>query len=195
MLDLADPSLEGPLGRVAMLAPISRRSSARFCQLKGEEATASLADVHEGKLHRRTRATVDCDEGRQCRRSRRRGHLSLLLVRRSGEDRREQQERRACITSRTRIRAPSSAYPAAACLQSTPAQGRNAQAFLRFVAGKAGQDILRDGTSYRVRRRQWRSQRKRLVPALSDLDAPKVEASDARQRRKSSDLMTAAGLL
>ena len=70
-------------------APISRRSSARCWQLKGEAATAAWLKAMKENATRLPRQQRR-DEGRQCRRGRGRGDLPLLLLRRSGQDRREQ---------------------------------------------------------------------------------------------------------
>ena len=66
-----------------------------------------------------------------------------------------------------------------------------AQAFLKWITGKAGQAILRDGTSFEYTIAG--DANPKLVP-LKDLDAPKVEASTL-DSKKVVELMTAAGLL
>jgi iron(III) transport system substrate-binding protein len=68
---------------------------------------------------------------------------------------------------------------------------KEAQAFLKFVAGKAGQDILKNGTSYEYA--VSGDANEKLVP-LADLNAPKVEASEL-DSKKVVELMTAAGLI
>ncbi|TCL72963.1 iron ABC transporter substrate-binding protein [Rhizobium sp. BK251] len=70
---------------------------------------------------------------------------------------------------------------------------KDAQAFLKFVTGKAGQQILKDGDSYEYAVGNGAESNPKLVP-LADLDAPKVEASKLNSK-KVTDLMTAAGLL
>ena len=68
---------------------------------------------------------------------------------------------------------------------------KEAQAFLKWIAGKGGQSILRDGDSYEYA--VAGESNPKLVP-LKDLDAPKVEASTL-DNKKVVELMTAAGLL
>jgi iron(III) transport system substrate-binding protein len=68
-----------------------------------------------------------------------------------------------------------------------------AQAFLKWVAGKGGQKILRDGTSYEYAVGKDEASNKALVP-LADLQAPKVEPTELNNA-KVTDMLTAAGIL
>lgn len=68
---------------------------------------------------------------------------------------------------------------------------KEAQAFLKWITGKNGQAILRDGDSFEYAIAG--DANPKLVP-LKDLDAPKVEASTL-DGKKVVELMTAAGLL
>jgi iron(III) transport system substrate-binding protein len=70
---------------------------------------------------------------------------------------------------------------------------KEAQAFLKWVAGTGGQDVLKNGTSFEYAIGAGAEANPKLVP-LADLQAPKVEASKL-DSKKVSDLMTAAGLL
>ena len=70
---------------------------------------------------------------------------------------------------------------------------KEAQAFLKYVTGKDGQAILRDGTSFEYAVGNGAESNPKLVP-LSDLQAPKVEPSKLNSQ-KVTDLMTAAGIL
>jgi iron(III) transport system substrate-binding protein len=70
---------------------------------------------------------------------------------------------------------------------------KEAQAFLKYVTGRAGQDILKTGTSYEYAVGNGAESNPKLTP-LADLQAPKVEASTL-DSRKVTELMTAAGLL
>jgi len=70
---------------------------------------------------------------------------------------------------------------------------KEAQAFLKWIAGKGGQDVLKNGTSYEYAVGVGAESNSKLVP-LADLDAPKVEPS-MLNAKKVTDLMTAAGLL
>jgi iron(III) transport system substrate-binding protein len=68
-----------------------------------------------------------------------------------------------------------------------------AQAFLKWLTGKGGQAVLRDGTSFEYAVGKGEASNKALVP-LEELQAPKVEPS-ALNNAKVTDMMTAAGLL
>lgn len=68
---------------------------------------------------------------------------------------------------------------------------KEAQAFLKWVTGKGGQTVLKDGDSFEYAISG--DANARLVP-LADLNAPKVEASKL-DSKKVVELMTAAGLL
>jgi iron(III) transport system substrate-binding protein len=67
------------------------------------------------------------------------------------------------------------------------------QAFLKWITGKGGQDILRTGSSFEYAVGAGAQSHRSLVP-LADLQAPKVEPSKLNSK-KVSDLMTQAGLL
>ena len=68
-----------------------------------------------------------------------------------------------------------------------------AQAFVKWITGKGGQEVLRTGSSYEYAVGQGAASHRSLVP-LADLQAPKVEPAKLNSR-KVSDLMTQAGLL
>ena len=68
-----------------------------------------------------------------------------------------------------------------------------AQAFLKWIAGKGGQSILRTGDSYEYAVGVGAQSHPKLVP-LAELQAPKVDPSKLNSK-KVSDLMTQAGLL
>ncbi len=68
-----------------------------------------------------------------------------------------------------------------------------AQAFLKWLTGKDGQTVLRDGTSYEYAVGKGEASNKALVP-LDELQAPKVEPSTLNNADV-TDMMTAAGLL
>jgi iron(III) transport system substrate-binding protein len=68
-----------------------------------------------------------------------------------------------------------------------------AQAFLKWLTGKEGQKILRDGTSYEYVVGKGEASNKALVP-LADLQAPKVEPTELNNA-KVTDMLTAAGIL
>lgn len=68
-----------------------------------------------------------------------------------------------------------------------------AEAFLRFVAGKGGQEILRTGNSFEYAVGIGQASHPKLVP-LAELQAPKVDPSKL-DSPKVIELMTAAGLL
>ena len=68
-----------------------------------------------------------------------------------------------------------------------------AQAFVKWVAGKGGQEILRTGDSYEYAVGLGAQSHRNLVP-LAELQAPKVEPSRLNSK-KVTDLMTQAGLI
>ncbi|TPL87365.1 iron ABC transporter substrate-binding protein [Mesorhizobium sp. B2-3-12] len=70
---------------------------------------------------------------------------------------------------------------------------KEAQAFLKWVTAKGGQDVLKDGTSFEYAVGKDAQSNSKLVP-LADLQAPKVDAATLNSK-KVTDLMTAAGLL
>lgn len=70
---------------------------------------------------------------------------------------------------------------------------KEAQAFLKWVSGKGGQDILKNGTSYEYAVGNGAASNPKLVP-LDQLDAPVVEPSKLNSP-KVIELMNAAGIL
>ena len=71
-----------------------------------------------------------------------------------------------------------------------PAQ---AQAFVRWITGKGGQDILKTGDSFEYAVAIGAASNPALVP-LAELQAPRVDPSKLNSK-KVTELMTAAGLL
>ncbi|TIU35024.1 MAG: iron ABC transporter substrate-binding protein [Mesorhizobium sp.] len=70
---------------------------------------------------------------------------------------------------------------------------KEAQAFLKWVTGKGGQEVLKTGTSYEYAVGKDAGSNPKLVP-LPDLQAPKVDPATLNSK-KVIDLMTQAGLL
>jgi iron(III) transport system substrate-binding protein len=70
---------------------------------------------------------------------------------------------------------------------------KDAQAFLRWITGKGGQAVLRDGNSFEYAVGKGAASNAKLVP-LEQLQAPKIEPSKLNSQ-KVTDLMTAAGLI
>ncbi|MCW6510454.1 iron ABC transporter substrate-binding protein [Hyphomicrobiales bacterium BP6-180914] len=68
-----------------------------------------------------------------------------------------------------------------------------AQAFLKWVAGKGGQEVLKTGTSFEYAVGVNAASNPKLVP-LADLQAPKTEPSTLNSKAV-TDLMTNAGLM
>lgn len=68
-----------------------------------------------------------------------------------------------------------------------------AQAFIKWITGKAGQDILRTNNAFEYAVGVNAASNEKLVP-LNKLDAPKVEPSTLNSK-KVTDLMTQAGIL
>ena len=70
---------------------------------------------------------------------------------------------------------------------------KDAQAFLKWVTGKGGQTVLRDGNCFEYAVGNGAQSNPKLMP-LGDLQAPKVEPSKLNSK-KVTDLMTAAGII
>ncbi|HEY9346467.1 MAG TPA: iron ABC transporter substrate-binding protein [Inquilinus sp.] len=70
---------------------------------------------------------------------------------------------------------------------------QQAQAFLKWITGKGGQDVLKTGDSFEYAVGVGAGSNPKLVP-LADLQAPKVEPSSLNSKAV-TDLMTKAGLL
>lgn len=70
---------------------------------------------------------------------------------------------------------------------------KGAQAFVKWLAGKGGQDILKTGSSFEYAVGNGAESNVKLVP-LTDLQAPKIDPQKLNSK-KVTDLMTAAGLL
>ncbi|RRI04862.1 iron ABC transporter substrate-binding protein [Mesorhizobium tamadayense] len=70
---------------------------------------------------------------------------------------------------------------------------KEAQAFLKWVTGKGGQEVLKTGTSFEYAVGKGAESNPKLVP-LADLQAPKVDPATLNSK-KVIDLMTQAGLL
>lgn len=70
---------------------------------------------------------------------------------------------------------------------------KEAQAFVKWLAGKGGQDILKTGTSFEYAVGNGADSNAKLVP-LADLKAPNIDPQKLNSK-KVTDLMTAAGLL
>ncbi|MET1155388.1 extracellular solute-binding protein [Arthrobacter sp.] len=69
----------------------------------------------------------------------------------------------------------------------------DAQAFLKFITGKQGQEILKDGTSFEYPVGSQVEANEALVP-IKDLEAPTVDPAKLNSTQV-TDLMTKAGLL
>ncbi|WFR95304.1 iron ABC transporter substrate-binding protein [Rhizobium tumorigenes] len=70
---------------------------------------------------------------------------------------------------------------------------KEAQAFIKWITGKGGQTVLRDGNSFEYAVGNGAQSNPKLVP-LAELQAPKIEPSKLNSK-KVTDLMTAAGLI
>jgi len=70
---------------------------------------------------------------------------------------------------------------------------QQAQAFLKWLTGKGGQDVLKNGKSFEYAVGKDAQSNPALVP-LADLQAPKVEPSTLNNA-KVTDLLTSAGIL
>lgn len=70
---------------------------------------------------------------------------------------------------------------------------KQAQAFIKWITGKTGQDMLRTNTAFEYAVGEHATSNEKLVP-LNQLDAPAVEPSSLNSQ-KVTELMTEAGLL
>ena len=70
---------------------------------------------------------------------------------------------------------------------------KEAEAFVKWMSGKQGQAVLRDGDSFEYAIGNGEASNPKLEP-IAKLDAPKVEPSQL-DSKKVTELMTAAGLL
>lgn len=70
---------------------------------------------------------------------------------------------------------------------------KEAQTFVKWLAGKGGQEVLKTGTSFEYAVGNGADSNSKLVP-LADLQAPKIDPQKLNSK-KVTDLMTAAGLL
>jgi iron(III) transport system substrate-binding protein len=70
---------------------------------------------------------------------------------------------------------------------------REAEAFLKWITGKGGQEILRTGTSFEYAVGRGEASNSKLVP-LAELQAPTIDPSTLNSKQV-IDLMTEAGLL
>lgn len=187
MLDLADPAWKGRWGASPAGADFQAIVGA-LLQLKGEAATAAwLAAMKEGatpyKGNSVAMKAVNAGEiegaviyhyywfGDQAKTGENSGNVALHYFR--------NQDPGAFVSI------------SGGGILKTSKHQKEAQAFLKWVTGKAGQAILRDGTSFEYAIAGEANPK--LVP-LKELDAPKVEASTL-DSKKVVELMTAAGLL
>ena len=182
----------GPLGRGAggRRLPGDRLGAARSCAAPRRPAhwLAGLkrnALAYRGNFEAMRGANVGEVDGR--------ADLPLLLLRRPARHRRELGQARRCTTSATRIRAPSSRSRAAACWRPS-SHPDAAQAFLAFVTGPEGQAILRDGNSFEYPIGSG-VEANPALPPLDDARLSEGRSLAAQRRRRSSQLMTAAGVM
>ena len=146
-------------------------------QLKGEPATAAwLKAMKENATPYKGNSVAM--KARQCRRDRGCGHLSLLLLRRPGQDRREQQQRRRCTISGNQDPGAFVSISGGGVLASSK-HPEQAQAFLKWITGKGGQDDPEDRRFVRIRGRR----RRRVQPQARAAGRP---AGARRSSRPSS---------
>ena len=190
LLDLADPSWKGRWAASPSGADFQAIVSA-LLELKGEAATADwLKAMKENVTAYKGNSTAmkavnagEIDGARD---------LPLLLVRRPGQDRREQQERRAALLQEPgpgRLRQHLRRRRAG--LEQAP-EGGPGLPEMDHRQGRPGHPADRQLLRIRGRHRRAASNPK-LVP-LADLQAPKVDPSKLNTQ-KVTDLMTEAGLL
>ena len=137
--------VEGPLGRGSGQGglPSHRLGPASAQGRAGHRAVAGRHEDQRGHLQRQHRH----HEGRQRRRGRRRHHLPLLLVPRSGRRPKRAAATRRCTTSRNQDPGAFVSLSGGGVLKSSK-KPEQAQQFMQFVTGKAGQEVLEKGTSF-----------------------------------------------
>jgi iron(III) transport system substrate-binding protein len=189
LLDLADPSWKGRWAASPSGADFQAIVSALF-QLKGEQATIDwLAAMKENALPYKGNGTamkaVNAGEiegaviyhyyyyGDQAKTGENSQNVALHYFR--------NQDPGAFVS-----------LSGGGVLASSKHQGE-AQQFIQWITGKAGQEILKTGTSFEYAVAEGAESNPALVP-LTDLQAPSVEPSTLNSA-KVTDLMTAAGLL
>jgi iron(III) transport system substrate-binding protein len=189
MLDLADPSWKGRWGAAPAGADFQAIVSA-LLELKGEDVTASwLKALKENatpyKSNTVAMKAVNAGEvegaiiyhyywfGDQAKTAENSGNVALHYFR--------NQDPGAFVS-----------ISGGGVLASSQHQ-KEAQAFLKWITGKGGQTVLRDGDSYEYAIGNGVASNPKLVP-LSDLQAPNVEPSKLNSE-KVTDMMTAAGLI
>ena len=152
-------------------------------ELEGEDATAAWLDGMKENADDLPEQHRD-DEGGQRRRGARRGHLPLLLVPRSGRAPRR-------TAANTELHYFGNQDPGAfvsvsggGVLESSAHQDE-AQQFLAFLAGAAGQQILGEGYSFEYPVASG-VPAKPPLPALDTLDAPAVDPSTLNGPRSST---------
>ncbi|MET0748402.1 MAG: iron ABC transporter substrate-binding protein [Rhizobium sp.] len=189
MLDLADPKWKGRWGAAPAGADFQAIVSA-FLELKGEDATAKwLAALKENATTYKTNSVamkaVNAGEidgaliyhyywfGDQAYTAENSNNVALHYF--------KHQDPGAFVS-----------ISGGAVLASSQHQ-KEAQAFLKWITGKGGQAILRDGTSFEYAVGNGAQSNPKLVP-IAELQAPKIEPSKLNSQ-KVTDLMTAAGLI
>ena len=145
MLDLQHPEWKGRWGGAPAKADFQAIVSALLAA-QGRASDRAVAGRYESQCGHLQRQHRD-HEGRERRRGRRRRHLPLLLVPRSGEYQRGQRQYGTALLQERgprRIRQPVRRRGAEVQQE---ADSRRRQ-FLKFITGKAGQEVLQKGTSF-----------------------------------------------
>ncbi|MBB3964291.1 iron ABC transporter substrate-binding protein [Rhizobium metallidurans] len=189
MLDLADPAWKGRWGAAPVGADFQAIVSA-LLQLKGEEATAAwLKALKENGISYKSNTVamkaVNAGEvegaiiyhyywfGDQAGTAENSKNVGLYYF--------KNQDPGAFVS-----------LSGGGILKSSQHQ-KEAQAFLKFITGKAGQTILKNGTSYEYVVGKGVASNDKLVP-MDELQAPKVDASQL-DSKKVVEMITAAGLI
>ena len=161
--------------------PTSRPSSAAMLQLTGEPATAQwLAGMKaNAQLFQDNIATLRAVNDR---RGRRRSHLPLLLVPRSGQDQGDQRQHRAALLPQRGSGRVRQSISGGGILNSSKKKDQ-AQKFLTFVTSKAGQEVLEKGTSFEYPVGQRRARQPRAGPARPPAGARRQPVGPRRRRR------------
>ncbi|PLP59914.1 iron ABC transporter substrate-binding protein [Mesorhizobium loti] len=189
MLDLADPNWKGRWGASPSGADFQAIVSA-LLELKGEEATATwLKAMKENFKPFKGNSTVmkavnagQVDGG------------VIYHYYYFGDQNKTGENSKNVVQSYFKNQDPGAfvSVSGAGVLASSK-HAKEAQAFVKWLAGKNGQDILKTGTSFEYAVGNGAESNTKLVP-LADLQAPKIDPQKLNSK-KVTDLMTAAGLL
>jgi iron(III) transport system substrate-binding protein len=189
MLDLADPAWKGRWGAAPVGADFQAIVSA-LLQLKGEEVTASWLKAlkENGTSYKSNTVAMKAVNA---------GEVEGAIIYHYywfGDQAATAENSKNVALHYFKNQDPGAfvSISGGGILKSSQHQ-KEAQAFLKFITGKAGQAILKNGTSYEYAVGKGAASNEKLVP-MPDLQAPKIDAA-ALNSKKVVEMITAAGLI